>query len=109
MALTICPECSKDVSSIATTCPGYGFRIRKPRRGQFGVIVEWGFVLFNIVMALWLFSCWRAIGEMSQDAISTAEEAGTAIGATIGSGMLLTIWVFGDIILGMFVLFTRPK
>ena len=34
---------------------------------------------------------------------------GAAIGGTIGTGMLMGVWIFGDIILGMFVLFTRPK
>lgn len=109
MALTNCPECSKEVSNKATTCPGCGFLIRRPRRGLFGVIFKWSFILFNVLMVLWLFSYWGAIGEMSKEGMSSAAEAGTAIGATIGSGMLLTIWVFGDIILGMFVLFTRPK
>ncbi|WP_156453336.1 hypothetical protein [Polycladidibacter hongkongensis] len=46
---------------------------------------------------------------MSSSIQSDAESAGLAIGGTIGSGMLLTFWVLGDIILGLFVLFTRGK
>jgi hypothetical protein len=42
-------------------------------------------------------------------AANEAEEAGQAVGAAIGTSMLLGIWVVGDIILGLFVLFTRPK
>ena len=43
------------------------------------------------------------------EVMSEAEKAGTAIGAGIGMAMIFGIWVFGDIILGLFVLITRPK
>ena len=109
MALTNCPECSHEVSDNASKCPNCGFQIRKPRRGFFGVLFKWTFILFNILMIFWLISYWGLIGEMSQESMSSAEETGTAIGATIGTGMLMSIWVFGDIILGLFVMFTRPK
>lgn len=32
-----------------------------------------------------------------------------AIGGTIGTGVLISFWGFGDLILGLLVLFTRPK
>ena len=38
-----------------------------------------------------------------------AEAAGVAIGGALGMGMIFMLWVIGDIILGIFVLFTRPK
>lgn len=41
--------------------------------------------------------------------LSGAEQAGAAIGIGIGPMLILSIWVIGDIILGLFVLFTRPK
>ena len=40
---------------------------------------------------------------------SSEEEIGTAIGGAIGMGMLFILWTVSDIILGLFVLFTRPK
>jgi DNA invertase Pin-like site-specific DNA recombinase len=43
------------------------------------------------------------------DTMSSAEQVGAAIGAGIGISMLLMLWVIGDIILGLPVLFTRPK
>ena len=47
--------------------------------------------------------------ETMQDTVNDAEKAGAAIGSTIGMGMIVILWALGDIILGMFVLFTRRK
>ncbi|RWC22415.1 MAG: hypothetical protein E5V25_02760 [Mesorhizobium sp.] len=59
-------------------------------------------------MVLWLFSYWSKIGGML-DQGSQAEKAGGAIGAAIGTSMLVFFWVAGDIILGLFTLMTRGK
>ena len=40
--------------------------------------------------------------------VTDAEAAGAAIGTGIGVTLLVIIWVVGDIILGLFYLFTRP-
>lgn len=109
MATVPCPSCGKDVSVKAFDCPSCGHPLRKAKRGFFGKVFKWAFVLFNIVMIAMLFSYADVIGDQMDTAKSDAEKAGTAIGATLGSGMLLTLWAIGDIILGMFVLFTRPK
>lgn len=57
---------------------------------------------------------WWLIAGMSVAAkglggLSSAEQAGTAVGAGIGATLIIGLWIFGDIILGLFVLFTRPK
>ena len=54
-----------------------------------------------------LFKC----GAVEQTAQMTdgASQAGAAIGTALGAGMIITVWVVGDFILGLFVLFTRPK
>lgn len=109
MAMIKCPECSADVSDSALKCPGCGVQLRKPKRGFFGKLIKWSFIGFNILMVIWLFSYWGSVGEIANTAGSEAEEAGAAIGGTIGTGMLFGVWVCGDIILGLFVLFTRPK
>lgn len=109
MALIACPECDARVSDTAFKCTSCGYMIRKPKRGFFGKVFKTVFILFNIVMAIWVFSYWGSIGEMMSNETSEAVQAGSAIGATIGTGMLFTLWVMGDIILGIFVLFTRPK
>lgn len=103
-----CPECQSEVSDSALKCPKCGVQLRKPKRGFFGKLFKWTFICFNILMTFWLISYWGTIGDMTSGA-SGAEKAGAAIGGTIGTGMLFGLWVFGDIVLGLFVLFTRPK
>jgi len=59
-------------------------------------------------MIYWLIGGTNAALD-SQDSLSGAELAGAQIGTGLGVAMILSIWVIGDIILGLFVLFTRPK
>ena len=77
------------------------------KRGFFGWIFLILFILFNVLMALWLFAYWSSLANMS--AGSDAEAAGRAIGGTIGSGMLVFLWAAGDVVLGLFVLLTRGR
>lgn len=109
MAMTTCPDCGHSVSKQATKCVNCGRRLRKPQRGFFGQIFKWGFIGFNVLMAFWMFSYFGTIGSSYSSASSDAAQAGTAIGGTIGTGMLLTLWVMGAVILGLFVLFTRAR
>jgi len=109
MALINCPECSAEVSNSALKCPKCGVQLRKPKRGFFGKLIKWGFIGFNILMLVWLFSYMGSIGEITNATSSNAEKTGAAIGGAIGTGMLISVWGFGDIILGLFVLLTRPK
>jgi len=108
MALVACPECKSEVSSAALKCPKCGVQLRKPTRTFFGKLVKFGFIAFNILMAVWFVGGMGSATE-GYEAMNEAQKAGTAIGTGIGAMMLLAIWVFGDIILGLFVLFTRPK
>jgi len=111
MAMIKCPECSTDVSDTALKCPSCGVQLRKPKRGFFGKLDKWGFIGFNILMAIWLVGGMGAATDYLEgmEAMSEAEKAGAAIGTGLGAAMILSIWVIGDIILGLFVLFTRPK
>jgi len=109
MALVNCPECSAEVSNTAFKCTHCGFQIRKLKRGFFGGLFKWAFILFNVLMVFWLFSYFGSVGEFVSETQSDAAEAGAVIGATIGTSMILGFWVFGDIILGLLVLFTRPR
>lgn len=108
MALINCPECSTQVSDTALKCPSCGVQLRKPKRGFFGKLVKWGFIIFNILMVFWLISGLGAATE-GMDVMSEAERAGATIGTGIGVALILGIWLIGDVILGLFVLFTRPK
>ncbi len=105
--LIACPECKSEVSSTAFKCPRCGVSIRTPKRGFFGKLFKWSFVLWNVLMLWWLVAGMRSVSEVK--ATGDAEKAGQAIGAAIGGGVIVAIWVAGAVILGLFVLFTRPK
>lgn len=79
-------------------------------RTTFGKIVKWVFILFNLLMVFALFKgCAAASSTVAASPNGSAEQAGAAIGTALGTGMLMMFWVMGDIIIGMFVLFTRRK
>lgn len=109
MSTIACPSCAKDVSSLAFDCPHCGHPLRKAKRGFFGKLFKWSLILFNVLMVIWLIGYLNQIGNVIGEATSEAARAGTAVGGTIATTMLLVIWVMGDIILGLFVLLTRPK
>lgn len=77
-------------------------------RTGFGKLVKWIFIGFNVLMAIWLVSAIGTVSEIEAPQ-NSAEEAGAAIGATLGFGMLLFVWAVGDMVLGLFVLLTRRK
>lgn len=108
MALVKCPECETEVSDSAFKCPKCGVQLRKAKRSFFGKLFKYSFILFNILMAFWLVG---GMGEATKgmDAMDEAQKTGAAIGTGIGAMLVFSIWVIGDIILGLFVLFTRPK
>lgn len=77
-------------------------------RGPVGKIVKWLFIGFNLLMVFWLFSYWDNIAPMMNTG-SSAKQAGAVIGSTIGTGMILMIWVLGAIVLGIVVMLTKGK
>lgn len=109
MAMINCPECKEEVSDSALKCPKCGYQINKPTRSIFGKIIKWGFIIFNVIMLMWVIAGGGTASDAVNSAGSDAEAAGAAIGSALGMGMLFVLWVVGDIILGIFVLFTRPK
>lgn len=108
MAIISCPECQTDVSDSALKCPKCGVQLRKAKRSFFGKIIKWTFVGFNILMLVWLVAGMNN-ATSGMDNMTNAEQAGAAIGTSIGAMLILTVWFFGSIILGLFVLLTRPK
>lgn len=108
MALINCPECSTEVSETATRCPHCGVQLRKPKRTLFGKLIKWSFIGFNLLMLVWFVGGMSAATE-GMEALSGAEQAGAAIGTGLSATMILGLWCIGDFILGLFVLFTRPK
>jgi hypothetical protein len=77
------------------------------KRGFFGWLFLLAFIGFNVLMIAWLVQYWSTLSQMT--ATSDAEKVGAAIGGTIGSGMILTLWALGDVILGIIVLLTRGR
>lgn len=74
-----------------------------------GKVFKYLFIAFNIFMAFVLVKGCSAASEGMAQTASDAEAAGAAIGTALGVGTLLFIWLVGDVILGLFVLFTRRK
>ena len=109
MALVSCPECLKDVSDTALRCPSCGKQLKKPRRSLFGKVIKWAFILFNLFMIYCLFAGLGGSGEVMNHATSDAERAGAAIGTGLGLMAIASLWVIGDIIIGILVFLTRPK
>jgi hypothetical protein len=108
MPLISCPECSNQVADTAYKCQSCGVQLRKAKRGFFGKLFKWSFILFNVLMAWWLIAGMGAATK-GLEGMSSAQQAGTAVGAGFGAILIIGLWVVGDIILGLFVLFTRPK
>lgn len=108
MALISCPDCKAQVSDSAMKCPQCGVGLRKPTRTFMGKLFKWSFIAFNILMLVWLVAGLNN-ATSGMENMSEAEQAGAAIGTGIGAALIVGIWVVGDIILGLFVLLTRPK
>lgn len=77
------------------------------KRGFFGKLIKLLFIVFNILMALWLVSYWATAGGMLNQMASDAERTGGAIGATLATSMILSMWAAGATILGILTLLTR--
>lgn len=108
MAMISCPECQNSVSDTAFKCPKCGVQLRKAKRGFFGKMFKWSFIGFNALMAIWAISGFSA-ATSDINTLSGAEQAGAAIGTGLGLMMVFVVWLIGALILGMLVLFTRPK
>ena len=108
MALINCMECQAEVSDSALKCPKCGVQLRKPKRTFMGKLVKWSFIAFNVLMLIWMAGAISSSTE-AIEGMSGAQKAGAQIGTGIGMTLLVGIWLVGDIILGLFVLFTRPK
>ena len=107
-----CKECSADVSSDALKCPHCGTQLRKAKRGIFGFILKWVFIIFNGLMA-WVLVRGITVTSQALNSVETdtmtVEQAGTILGAGIGVPIIIVIWVVGAVFLGIFVLLTRPR
>lgn len=77
--------------------------------------MTWVIIIFNVLMLVWLVG---GVGSAANEADCEAEatqslrdacEAGTAVGATLGAGLIIFLWVAGVVILGVLWLVTNRK
>lgn len=107
MTLIYCRECASSISDSAIKCPGCGFQFMKLKRGFFGKLFKLQFIVFNMLMFFILFSYMGEVSELSNT--GEISKTSAAVGGFFGTGMILTLWFFTDIFLGLLVLLTRPK
>lgn len=90
--------------------------IMKRRQRRLGFLPGWRIftyviLAFNVLMLVWIIggvasaSHASNCGSLSHQTCQAASDVGTAIGA----GILVVAWVFGDTILGVLWLVTRPR
>jgi hypothetical protein len=83
-------------------------------RTLMGKIFKYTFIAFNVLMlVLFLKGCAVSSEGITNAGVNSdypdAATAGATIGAGLAMGTLLFMWLAGDVILGLFVLFTRRK
>ncbi len=75
-------------------------------------VLTWVILVFNVLMLIWLVA---GVGTTVSDADCASEatkalrdacEAGTGVGAALGAGIIIFLWVAGDVILGVIWLVT---
>ena len=79
------------------------------KRGFFGKVFKFLFVLFNVLMLIWLISYWSTVAPLFDERLDSAARAGAGIGTTLGTTFLLLLWALGDVILGLLTLFSRGQ
>jgi len=104
-----CWECGTLVSAADTKCPICSTRLKKPGSGFFVTILKWEFILFNCMMVAWLVNSLGGAEIVADTSSSSAIQTSSENTMTLGTTIIITIWVMGDLILGIFLLLTLPK
>jgi hypothetical protein len=77
----------------------------------------WAFVVFNVLMIGWL-AIYLVTGRTGllapsilRASLSGGDAAGTPVGGAFGLGYLVTLWIWGTVVLGLFAIpsFTNLK
>ncbi len=66
------------------------------KRGLFGQIFKWLFIIFNIFMLISLIVGLNNVGNLTQTLHSDLERNAAGAGATLGLGFILFLWAAGD-------------
>jgi hypothetical protein len=83
--------------------------VESRQRSFVGKLFKWAFIGFNFLMLWWMGDYLVHISNVYSTAGSDAGRAGASIGAFMGLSAIIMLWMLGDIILGLMVLFTRGK
>jgi hypothetical protein len=62
----------------------------------------------RLLMFLWLWNYWELLSIGNQPT-SNAGRSGAAIGAALGTGAILFVWLVGAVVTGLFAILTRGK
>jgi len=82
---------------------------RRKRGGLTHQVFRWSFFGFNLLMVVWLVSYIASTGKLRAGAVTAADKAGLGEAVAIGGGMLLGVWLFGAVLLGLLSSLTKPK
>jgi hypothetical protein len=66
-------------------------------------------LLFNLAMLAWVIGGTASAAKDANCGADEACQAGTAVGTAIGVGLIIALWVAGDVILGIIWLVTNRK
>ena len=81
-------------------------------RSIFGKIAKYAFISFNVIMTIALVFLFSSIGDVdvfSEETYKTEKELANFMMIGTFAYLLFFVWILGDIILGIWVLCTRPK
>lgn len=98
------------ISTESLVCPGCHAPLRQPPRDMARPVFVWAFIAFNILMAGWLafYLITGKTGLLAPRILSAAlgggDAAGTPLGGNFGLGYLVTLWIWGTVVLGLFAL-----
>ena len=80
-------------------------------RSVFGKIAKYAFISFNVIMTIALVFILSSIdiNVFSEETYKTEKELANFMMIGTFAYLLFFVWILGDIILGIWVLCTRPK
>ncbi|HZD64824.1 MAG TPA: hypothetical protein VE152_01865 [Acidimicrobiales bacterium] len=71
--------------------------------------MTWIVLVFNAVMLAWLIGGLVSASNTVGNCVGQGCQAAGTVGTTIGAGLIIGLWVAGDVILGVLWLVTRPR
>lgn len=82
---------------------------RRKGGGLVHQVFRWSFYGFNLLMLVWLISYVTSSGQLRAAATTAADKSSLAEAVAVGGGMLLGVWLFGAVLLGLLSSLTKPR